>query len=95
MFTISAKANTTKEWQLLKKNKAAGRDNLLVEQLKHLGPKAHKWLLTMLNICFMENKIPTHMETIQDHRHIETREVRFDSKELPTYIPLMSHIQTL
>ena len=30
-----------------------------MEQLRHLGPKAHKWLLTMLNICFMENKIPT------------------------------------
>ena len=43
----------------LKNNKAAGRDDLLVEQLKHLGPKAHKWLLTMLNISFMENKIPT------------------------------------
>ena len=43
----------------LKNNKAAGRDDILVEQLKHLGPKAHKWLLTMLNICFMENKIPT------------------------------------
>ena len=42
----------------LKNNKAAGRDDILVEQLKHLGPKAHKWLLTMLNICFMENKIP-------------------------------------
>ena len=26
---------------------------------KHLGPKAHQWLLTMLSICFMENKIPT------------------------------------
>ena len=44
---------------VLKNNKAAGRDDILVEQLKHLGPKAHKWLLTMLNICFMENKIPT------------------------------------
>ena len=43
----------------LKNNEAAGRDDILVEQLKHLGPKAHKWLLTMLNICFMENKIPT------------------------------------
>ena len=43
----------------LKNNKASGRDDILVEQLKHLGPKAHKWLLTMLNICFMENKIPT------------------------------------
>ena len=34
----------------LKNNKAAGRYDILVEQLKHLGPKAHKWLLTMLNI---------------------------------------------
>ena len=34
----------------LKNNKASGRDDILVEQLKHLGPKAHKWLLTMLNI---------------------------------------------
>ena len=30
-----------------------------MEQLKHIGPKAHKWLLTMQKICFMENKIPT------------------------------------
>ena len=42
----------------LKNNKAAGRDDLLVEQLKHLCPKAHKWLHTMLNIYFTENKIP-------------------------------------
>ena len=39
----------------LNNNKAAGRDDILLEQLKHLGPKAHKWLL---NICFIENKIP-------------------------------------
>ena len=44
---------------LLKNNKAAGRDDVLVEQLKNLGPVAHKWLLTMLNKCFTENKIPT------------------------------------
>ena len=42
----------------LKNNKAAGIDDILVEQLKNLGPKAHKWLHTMLNICFIENKIP-------------------------------------
>ena len=42
----------------LKNNKAAGIDEILVEQLKNLGPKAHKWLDTMLNTCFIENKIP-------------------------------------
>ena len=41
----------------LNNNKAAGSNGILVEQLKHLGSKAHKWLVTMLNICFMENKI--------------------------------------
>ena len=40
-------------------NKASGRYDLLVEQLKNFGPKTHRWLLTMLNKCFMENKIPT------------------------------------
>ena len=42
-----------------KNNKASGRDDVLVEQLQNLGPKAHRWLLTMINKCFMENKIPT------------------------------------
>ena len=44
---------------VLKNNKAAGRDDILVEQLKNLGPKAHKWLHTMLNNCFIGDKIPT------------------------------------
>ena len=42
----------------LKNNKAAGIDDVLVEQLKHLGPIAHRWLYSMLNTCFTENKIP-------------------------------------
>ena len=43
----------------LKYNKVAGRDDVLVEQLKNLGPNAHKWLRAMLNNCFIDNKIPT------------------------------------
>ena len=43
----------------LKNNKAAGRDDVLVEQLKNLGPNAHNWLRAMLNNCFIDNKIPT------------------------------------
>ena len=31
----------------------------LVEQLKNLGPNAHKRLRAMLNNCFINNKIPT------------------------------------
>ena len=42
----------------LKNNKAGGIYDILVEQLKTLGPKAYKWLHTMLNTCFIENKIP-------------------------------------
>ena len=38
--------------------KAAGIGDILVEQLKNLGPKAHKWLHTLLNTCFIENMIP-------------------------------------
>ena len=41
----------------LTNNKAAGIDDVLVEQLKHLGPKDNKWLHTMLNIYFTGNKI--------------------------------------
>ena len=42
----------------LKNNKTAGRDDVLVELLKHLGQMANKWLHTMLNVCFTGNKIP-------------------------------------
>ena len=42
----------------LKNNKAAGIDDVLVVQLKHLGPRAPRWLHSMLTTCFTENKIP-------------------------------------
>ena len=63
----------------LKNNKAAGINDILVEQLKNLGPKAHKWLHTMLNTCFID---PQDMEVIKDYRHTEVREGLCDSKEL-------------
>ena len=62
----------------LKNNKAAGIGDILVEKLKNLGPKAHKWLHTMLNTCFIENKSPK-MEAIKDYRHTEAREGLCDS----------------
>ena len=42
----------------LKNKKTAGIDNVLVEQLKNLGPRAHRWLHSMLNVSFTENRIP-------------------------------------
>ena len=39
-------------------NKAAARDDVLVEQLKNLGPRAHKWLLTMFIKFLTGNNIP-------------------------------------
>ena len=42
----------------LKNKKAAGIDDILVEQLKNLGPQAHIWLHSMLNVCFTENRTP-------------------------------------
>ena len=43
----------------MKINKAAGIDDVFVQQLNNLGPNAHKWLLAMLNNCFTQNKIQT------------------------------------
>ena len=50
---VQERSGNTEEQQ------SSGRDDVLVEQLKILGPKSHRWLLTMLNKCFMEYKIPT------------------------------------
>ena len=41
----------------LKNNNTAGIDDVLVEQLKHIGPKAHRWLHSKLNMFFIKNKI--------------------------------------
>ena len=57
VYTFS-KEEYRKGVTILKNNKAAGRD-VLVEQLNNLGSNAHRWMLTMLNKCFMENNIPT------------------------------------
>ena len=41
---------------ILKNNKAAGKDDVLVEGLKNPGPKAHIWLMRMLSKCLLEKK---------------------------------------
>ena len=41
----------------LKYNKAAGIDDVLVEQLMNPGLRAHKWPYSMLNVGFTEARI--------------------------------------
>ena len=40
----------------LKNKKAAGIDDVLVEQIKNLGPRTQRWLHSMPNLCFTENR---------------------------------------
>ena len=66
----------------LKNKKAAGIDDVLVEQLKNLWPRAHRWLHSVLNVCFTENQIPK----------VWKPDRLSDTEELQTYIPPMSHV---
>ena len=43
--------------KILKNNKSAGLDDMLCEQIKHLGPKAMVWLKEMMNNCITEHTI--------------------------------------
>ena len=55
-----------KEVKLLKPNKAAGIDGILNEFLKHLGPKAQQWVLSLFNSCVRTKKTPRkHQENIK------------------------------
>ena len=57
----------------LKNNKAAGIDDVLVEQLNNLGPNTHMTACKSQQMLHSE-QYPKNMEEIKDHRHIKTRE---------------------
>ena len=78
--------------EVLKNNNPAGRDYVLVVKLNTHGPKAHMWLLTMLNKCFMENKIPT---TWIQYKIIAILKPGKESAIPKSYHPMsMSHVRT-
>ena len=77
---------------VLKIIKVAGRDDVLVEKLINLGPKAHGWLLTMRNKCFMYNKIPT---IGRQFKFIAPLNHGKDSAIPKCNFPLVSQVQTL
>ena len=54
----SLKKSTRRDIATLKNKTAAGIDDVLVEQLKNLGPRAQRLLHSMLIVCFTENSIP-------------------------------------
>ena len=42
----------------LKNGKAIGLDDIFLEELKHFGQQAKKWLLELFNRCVETNRIP-------------------------------------
>ena len=42
----------------LKNSKAAGLDDIRTEQIKHFGPTARKWLLSLFNSCVTLSQLP-------------------------------------
>jgi len=42
----------------MKNGKAAGLDNIFVEEVKHFGPKTKNWILQFFNNCHHQKKIP-------------------------------------
>jgi len=42
----------------MKNGKAAGYDEITIEQIKHFGPGASRWLLQLLNTCLHRKRIP-------------------------------------
>ena len=81
----------TKGIAALKNNKASGRDDVLVEQLKHLGQEANKWLHTMPNVCFTGNKIP---KIWRQSKIIAILKPGKDSAIPKNYIPISYAIRT-
>ena len=77
----------------LKNNKASDRDDVLVDQLKHLGQKASKWLYTMLNVWFTGTRSLRYGDNPRLSPYSSQR-LR-DSEEIQTNLPLMPYVQTL
>ena len=79
-----------KEIATLKNNKAADIEDVLVEQLKHIGPRAHRWLHSMVNMCFTENKI---LKVWRQSRIISILKPGKDTSNPKSYRPisLLSH----
>ena len=70
----------------LKNKKAADIDDVLVEQLKNLGSRAHRWLHSMLNVCFTDNRIPKVWRQSKIIETGKTQRYRRDTDLYPSYV---------
>ena len=69
------------------KNKAAGIDDVMVEQLKNLGPRAPRWLHSMLNVCFTEKRHTQGRCALLRHTRVGTHfyDIPGSGRSLTTY----------
>ena len=76
---------------ITKDNKAAGRDDVLMQQIKNSGPTL---LLIMFNKCFKENKIQQYGDSPKISPYTEALE-RVQLQRVTDHITCVSHVQTL
>ena len=83
-----------KGFNALANNKAAGLDDILCEQIKHLGVKTQTWLLQMMNNVMESNKFP---KLGRKSRVIAILKPGkdFPTKELPPNFPAVSYLQAI
>ena len=72
----------------IKRNKAAGLDDIPCEKIKHLGPVALQWLLDMVNECIA----PTASLRYGGNRELSSYE---NPNKLYTNLSAMPHLQTI
>ena len=79
----------------LKNNKAAGLDDMLCEQIKHVGEATLSMVTTDDELYTEDTEIPRAMEEVISDRHLQTRKRLYITKELQTNLTVVSHIQVV
>ena len=73
--------------QSTKKGKAAGLDNIFIEEVNHFGPKAKSWLIQFFNNCHSTQIIPKICRKAKVIAFLKPGKDPSLPKKLPSYIP--------